>query len=75
MENERDQLYDGFANAVEEVKQKCGLKNALLERRMMALDEELEKARLLRLSEADGAEDEGMNVKVLEVRSHFSSRP
>ncbi len=41
-ETERDELYDRFVGAVQEVKQKCGLKNALLEHKIARLGEKLE---------------------------------
>ncbi|VDK33268.1 unnamed protein product [Taenia asiatica] len=65
-ESERDELYDRFATAVEEVKQSCGLKNALLERRMACLGEELERARLLRLAKGEDTEEGEMAAKELE---------
>ncbi|VDD75326.1 unnamed protein product [Mesocestoides corti] len=41
-ENERDELYERFVVAVQEVKQKCGLKNAILEHRITRLGEKLD---------------------------------
>ncbi|VDM18380.1 unnamed protein product [Hydatigera taeniaeformis] len=66
VEGERDELYNRFASAVEEVKQSCGLKNALLERRMACLGEELEKAKLLRLANARDIGDAGKAAEELE---------
>ncbi|VDQ03857.1 unnamed protein product [Trichobilharzia regenti] len=43
VENERDDLYDKFVLAIQEVQQKCGLKNVLLEKRLNALAETIEK--------------------------------
>ncbi|CDS43457.1 growth arrest specific protein 8 [Echinococcus multilocularis] len=64
-ESERDELYDRFNTAVAKVKESCGLKNALLERRMACLGKELEKAKLLRLAKA-GDSEEGGTVAELE---------
>ncbi|KAL5103921.1 Dynein regulatory complex subunit 4 [Taenia crassiceps] len=72
-ERERDELYDRFATAVEEVKQSCGLKNALLERRMACLGEELERARLLRLAKGDDTEEGGMAAEELEGTLAFKN--
>ncbi|KAL7055391.1 hypothetical protein AAHC03_022606 [Spirometra sp. Aus1] len=46
VEKERDELYEKFVSAVQEVQQKCGLKNTLLERRLAFLGEKLEKKEL-----------------------------
>lgn len=43
MERERDELYDKFVSTIHEVQQKSGFKNLLLENKMSALNDELEK--------------------------------
>ncbi|KAH8858047.1 Dynein regulatory complex subunit 4 [Schistosoma japonicum] len=43
IETERDDLYEKFVLAIQEVQQKCGLKNILLEKRLTALTETIEK--------------------------------
>ncbi|VDP71849.1 unnamed protein product [Echinostoma caproni] len=43
MERERDELYEKFVSAIQEVQQKTGLKNLLLEKRLTALTETIEK--------------------------------
>ncbi|CAH8577845.1 unnamed protein product [Heterobilharzia americana] len=43
IETERDDLYAKFVLAIQEVQQKCGLKNILLEKRLNALTETIEK--------------------------------
>lgn len=60
MESERDELYGSFTLAVEEVKQSCGVKNILLEKRIASLGEELDRAKIARMAEADGVAKEGM---------------
>ncbi|OON16403.1 hypothetical protein X801_07785 [Opisthorchis viverrini] len=43
MEKERDELYERFVAAIQEVQQKTGLKNLLLEKRLQALTDVVEK--------------------------------
>ncbi|CAH8569614.1 unnamed protein product [Schistosoma mattheei] len=43
IEAERNDLYEKFVLAIQEVQQKCGLKNILLEKRLTALTETIEK--------------------------------
>uniref|UniRef100_T1J0M2 Dynein regulatory complex subunit 4 n=1 Tax=Strigamia maritima TaxID=126957 RepID=T1J0M2_STRMM len=43
VENERDEIYNKFVTAIHEVQQKSSLKNLLLERKLTALSEALEK--------------------------------
>ncbi|EUB60025.1 Growth arrest-specific protein [Echinococcus granulosus] len=65
-ESERDELYDRFNTAVAKVKESCGLKNALLERRMTCLGRELERAELLRLAKVGDSEEGRMAAEELE---------
>ena len=43
VEKERDELYDKFENTIYDVQQKSGFKNILLERKLQAINESLEK--------------------------------
>ncbi|KAF5397534.1 Growth arrest-specific protein 8 [Paragonimus heterotremus] len=43
VERERDELYEKFVSAIHEVQQKTGLKNMLLEKRLLSLTETIEK--------------------------------
>ncbi|KAA0192653.1 Growth arrest-specific protein 8, partial [Fasciolopsis buskii] len=43
IERERDELYEKFVSSIQEVQQKTGLKNLLLEKRLTALSEAIEK--------------------------------
>ena len=43
MEKERDDLYSKFVNAINEVQQKTGLKNVLLEKKLASIHSSLEK--------------------------------
>ncbi|KAG2470099.1 MTHSD protein, partial [Polypterus senegalus] len=43
VQSERDELYQKFVKAIQEVQQKSGFKNLLLERKLLALTETLEK--------------------------------
>ena len=43
VEHERDDLYSKFENAIFEVQQKSGLKNLVLERKLEAVGDQLEK--------------------------------
>ena len=43
VEKERDELYDKFENTIYDVQQKSGFKNILLERKLQAINENLEK--------------------------------
>ncbi|KAF7255079.1 hypothetical protein EG68_07440 [Paragonimus skrjabini miyazakii] len=43
VERERDELYEKFVSAIHEVQQKTGLKNMLLEKRLLSLTEAIEK--------------------------------
>lgn len=42
-ERERDELYDKFESTIYDVQQKAGFKNILLERKLTAINESLEK--------------------------------
>ena len=43
IQTERDELYNKFTQAIQEVQQKSGFKNVLLERKLDALTDNLEK--------------------------------
>ena len=43
VEKERDELYDKFESTIYDVQQKAGFKNILLERKLTAINESLEK--------------------------------
>ena len=43
MQQERDDLYNKFVSAIHEVQQKTGFKNLLLEKKLLALADVLEK--------------------------------
>ncbi|KAM7533424.1 hypothetical protein Aperf_G00000125280 [Anoplocephala perfoliata] len=60
VESERNELYDRFSLAVEEIKQSYGAKKLLLEKRMAILGEELERAKTAKLAEADSIIKEEM---------------
>ena len=53
MQRERDDLYSRFVKAIHEVQQKSGFKNLLLERKLTALADTLEK------KVTEGTEEEG----------------
>ena len=43
VEKERDELYEKFESTIYDVQQKSGFKNILLERKLQAINESLEK--------------------------------
>lgn len=53
VENERNELDDRFKSVIKALKQSCGLKNALLEKQIVSLSEELEKAKIIKLIKED----------------------
>lgn len=64
VQQERDELYQKFTKAILEVQQKSGFKNLLLERKLEALTDTLEKkeAQLNEVLAASNLEPSALNV-------------
>ena len=72
VEKERDELYDKFESSIYEVQQKNGLKSMMLERKLVAMQEQLEKkeaqlGEVLAASNLDPATLQQVNKKLEEV--------
>jgi len=78
VQKERDELYDRFERSVFEVQQKTGLRSMLLERKLEAMSEQLEKkdsqlAEVLAASNLEPAMLEKVNKKLEEVLDNKNS--
>ena len=72
IQQERDELYDKFESSIYEVQQKNGLKSMMLERKLVAMQEQLEKeeaqlGEVLAASNLDPATLQQVNKKLEEV--------
>ncbi|CAG9463844.1 unnamed protein product [Pedinophyceae sp. YPF-701] len=78
VQRERDDLYDRFERSIYDVQQKAGLRSMLLERKLEAMSEQLEKkesqlAEVLAASNLDPATLQKVNQKLEEVLENKNS--
>lgn len=77
MQQERDELYQKFTKAILEVQQKSGFKNLLLERKLEALADTLEKkeAQLNEVLAASNLEPSALNVVTRKLEVLLMTKP
>jgi growth arrest-specific protein 8 len=72
VQGERDDLYEKFVGAIHEVQQQSGLRNVILERKMVALGDDLE-TREIQLSSVIASAAEGQNGEIDPETAHAAA--